>query len=146
MLLKIRKMTPRVMKHWEVSTSRWWIHKGVSTTLSIWYQDQNWLTKKNYGVAWYSSNGRLHSVFITEESRLPGIFDTSKCFCKPTPQWWILGASKPNGEYTREKMANMNNFRDICQNSKSFLGMSNGTKRSCLMKKKEMKNLMILSL
>jgi hypothetical protein len=43
------------------------------------------------------------------------------------------GVSKPGGENTREKMANS---RDICQNSKSFLGMSNGTKRSCLRNKK----------
>jgi hypothetical protein len=44
------------------------------------------------------------------------------------------------GEYTRESVKNTNNSRTIGQNSKSFLGMFNGIRRNCLMKKRRLKS------
>jgi hypothetical protein len=41
----------------------------------------------------------------------------------------------PGGEYTGESITNTNNSTNICLDSKSFLGMPIGTRRSCLMKK-----------
>ncbi len=45
----------------------------------------------------------------------------------------------PGSEYTGESITNTNNFLKSQKNSKSFLGMSNGTRRSCLMKKTRVK-------
>jgi hypothetical protein len=45
----------------------------------------------------------------------------------------------PGGEYTGESITNTNNSLKIRENSKSFLGRSNGTWRSCLMKKTRVK-------
>ncbi len=41
----------------------------------------------------------------------------------------------PSSEYTGESITNSNNSSNIRKNSKSFLGVSNGTRRRCLMKK-----------
>jgi hypothetical protein len=57
--------------------------------------------------------GRLPSVFTTPESQLPG------------------------DEYTGESITNSNNSSNIQKNLKSFLGVYNGTRRRCLMKKTE---------
>jgi hypothetical protein len=46
----------------------------------------------------------------------------------------------------RESITNTNNSTNIRQNSKSFLCLSIGTRRSCLMKKPDMKNLVTLFL
>jgi hypothetical protein len=43
------------------------------------------------------------------------------------------------GEHTGESIINTNNYRNIRQNSKSFLGISNGTRRSYFMKKGDKK-------
>jgi hypothetical protein len=59
--------------------------------------------------------GRLPGDEYTGESRLPG------------------------SEYTGESITNLNNSSNIRTNSKSFLGVSNGTKRRCLMKKNRVK-------
>jgi hypothetical protein len=58
-----------------------------------------------------------------QESRLAGVFTTG------------------------ESIMNANNSTNMRRNSKSFLGMPTGTRRSCVMKKKpEAKNLVVLSL
>ncbi len=41
----------------------------------------------------------------------------------------------PGGEYTGESIKNMNISSNIRKNSNSFLGVYNGTRRSCLIKK-----------
>ncbi len=74
--------------------------------------------------------GRLPGVFpgdeYTGESRLPG--------GEYTRESRLLGS-----EYTGESITNTNNFLKIRKSSKSFLGMSNGKRRSCLMKKTRVK-------
>jgi hypothetical protein len=52
----------------------------------------------------------------------------------------------PSSEYTGESITNTNNFLKIRKNFKAFLGMSKGKRRSCLIKKTRVKNLMTLSL
>jgi hypothetical protein len=42
----------------------------------------------------------------------------------------------PGSEYTGESIKNSNNSSNILKNLKSFLGVSNGTRRRCSMKKK----------
>ncbi len=69
------KTTPRWWTQCEVSTPLWRLHREVSTSWSFWHQHQNWFTKKN-------SESRLNPVFITGESRLPGLIGTRKCFYK----------------------------------------------------------------
>ncbi len=64
----------------------------------------------------------LEGFLLTNLGRLPGVFTT--------------GESRPPGsEYTGESITNSNNSSNIRTNSKSFLGVSNGTRRRCLMKK-----------
>ncbi len=46
----------------------------------------------------------------------------------------------PAGEYTGESTINTSTSTNIRKNSKTFQGMSNEAKRSCLMKKPEAKN------
>jgi hypothetical protein len=45
----------------------------------------------------------------------------------------------PGSEYTEESITNSNNSSNIRKNSKSFLGVSNGTRRRCLIKKTSFK-------
>ena len=66
--------------------------------------------------------GRLPAVFTTGESQLPGDEYTGE-------------SRLPGSEYTGESITNSNNSSNIRKNSKSFLGVSNGTRRRCLMKK-----------
>ncbi len=58
----------------------------------------------------------------TGESRLPGDEYTGE-------------SRLPGSEYTGKSIKNSNNSSNIRKNSKSFLGVSNGTRRRCLMKK-----------
>jgi hypothetical protein len=69
---------------------------------------------------------RIPGDEYTGESRLPGNEYT--------------GESQLSGsEYTGESITNSNNSSNIRKNSKSFLGVSNGTRRRCLMKKTRVK-------
>jgi hypothetical protein len=61
---------------------------------------------------------RLFDGEYSRESRLPGV---------------------PSDEYIRESIINMNNSSYIRKKFKSFLGISKGTRRSCLMEKKQSK-------
>ncbi len=70
--------------------------------------------------------GRLPSVFSTGESQLPGD--------EYTRESRLLGS-----EYTGESITNSNNSSNIRKNSKTLLGVSNGTRRRCLMKKTRVK-------
>jgi hypothetical protein len=77
--------------------------------------------------------GRLPGVFTTGESQLPGDVYTGE---SRLPGDEYTGESRlPGSEYTGESITNSNNFSNIRKNSKSFLGVSNGTRRRCLMKK-----------
>jgi hypothetical protein len=99
--------------------------------------------------------GRLPGVFTTgesqlpcdeytRESRLPGDEYTGE---SRLPGDEYTGESRlPGSEYTRVSITNSNNSSNIQKNSKSFLGVSNGTRRRCLMKKTRVKNLVTLSL
>ncbi len=79
--------------------------------------------------------GRLPGVFTTGESQLPGDEYTGE---SGLPGDEYTGESRlPGSEYTRESITNSNNSSNIRKNSKSFLGMSNGARRRCLMKKPE---------
>ncbi len=62
----------------------------------------------------------------TGESRLPGNDYTGE-------------SRLPGSEYTGESITNSNNSSNIRKNSKSFLGVSKGTRRRCLMKKTRVK-------
>ena len=88
--------------------------------------------------SFYKTNlGWLPGVFITGESRLPGDEYTGESWL---PGGEYTGESQLSGsEYTGESITNTNNFLKSQKNSKSFLGMSNGTRRSCLMKKTRVK-------
>ncbi len=108
------------------------------------------------------SKDSLPSVLITGKSQLPEVLCTSSFFVNQvrpttpgnfdslvmntpssndsteenttgsrTPRWWI--------PYYGESITNSNNSSNIRKNSKSFLRMSNGTRRSCLMKKQREK-------
>jgi hypothetical protein len=82
----------------------------------------------------YTGESQLSGDEYTGESRLPGDEHTKE-------------SQLPGGEYTGELIKNTSNSLSIRKNLKSFLGVSNGTSKSCLMKKKtESKNLMTLSL
>jgi hypothetical protein len=88
--------------------------------------------------------GRLPSVFSTGESQLPGEEYTAE---SQLPGDEYSGESRlPGCEYTGESITNSNNSSNIRKNSKSFLGVSNETRRKCFMKKAESKNLVTLSL
>jgi hypothetical protein len=77
--------------------------------------------------------GRLSGVFTTGESQLPGDEYTGE---SRLPGVFTTGGPRlPGSEYTRESITNSNNSSNIRKNSKSFLGVSNGTRRRCLMKK-----------
>ncbi len=77
--------------------------------------------------------GRLPGVFTTRESQLPGDEYTAE---SRLPGDEYNGESRlPVSEYTGESIANLNNSLNIGKNLKSFLGVSNGTRRRCLMKK-----------
>ncbi len=81
--------------------------------------------------------GRLPGVFPTGESRLPVDEYTGK---SRLPGDEYNGESRlPGSEYTRESITNTNNSSNIRKNLKSFLGVSNGTRRRCLMKKTRVK-------
>ncbi len=70
--------------------------------------------------------GKLHGVFTTGESQLPGDEYTRE-------------SRLPGDEYTGELIINSNNSLNIQKNYKSFLGVSNGTSRRCLMNKTKVK-------
>ncbi len=73
------------------------------------------------------------SVFITGESQLPGDEYTGE---SRLPSDEYTGESRlPGSEYTGESITNSNNSSNVLKNSNSFLGVSNGTRRRCLMKK-----------
>ncbi len=77
--------------------------------------------------------GRLPGVFTTGESQHPGDEYTGE---SRLPGNEYTGESRlPGSEYTGESITNWNNSSNIRKNSKSFLGVSNGTRRRCLMKK-----------
>jgi hypothetical protein len=81
--------------------------------------------------------GRLPGVFTTGESQLSGDEYTGE---SGLPGDEYTGESRlPGSEYTGESITNSNNSSNIQKNSKSFLGMSNGTRRRCLMKKTRIK-------
>ncbi len=83
--------------------------------------------------------GRLPGVFTTGESQLSGDEYTGE---SRLPGDEYTGESRLSGsEYTggRESITNSNNSSNIRKNSKSFLGVSNGTRRRCLMKKTRVK-------
>jgi hypothetical protein len=131
----IFKTTPRQWMHWE----SWLLSLfSISINTNLFFT-------------------RLSCDFLTGESRLRGIFGTSKCFCKPilvvlagvfitavsTPsdeyagEWEHIGKSwLPSCEFTRESITTTNNSTNTGQNSNPFIGMSDRTRRSCLMKKK----------
>jgi hypothetical protein len=57
-----------------------------------------------------------------------------------TPWWWIHRESwLPSSKYTEESITKSNNSSNIRKNSKSFLGVSNWTRRRCLMNKTRVK-------
>jgi hypothetical protein len=103
-------------------------------------------------------------IFITGGSRHSGVFGTSKCSGKPifveslvysllesldSPKVNTLGSHNSMIVNTRgsldspvkdkpvSQLRNIKNSMDIRQNLKSFLGISNRTRRSCLMKKEK---------
>jgi hypothetical protein len=81
--------------------------------------------------------GWLPGVFITGESRLPSDEYTRESRLpggEYTGEFWLLGT-----EYTGESITNTNKLLKIQKNLKSFLGMSNRKRRSCLMKKSRVK-------
>ncbi len=81
--------------------------------------------------------GQLPGVFTTEESQLPGDEYTGE---SRFPGDEYNGESQLLGcEYTVELITNSNNSSNIRKNSKSFLGVSNGTRRKCLMIKTRVK-------
>ncbi len=63
---------------------------------------------------------------LTNLGRLPGVFTTGE-------------SQLPGDEYTGESITNSNNSSNIRKISKTFLGVSNGTRRRCLMKKNRVK-------
>jgi hypothetical protein len=79
------------------------------------------------------------NVLLPGESWLPDVFCTSKFLKNKFSR--LLG-----DEYTGESITNTNNFLKIWKISKSFLGISKGKRKSCLMKKTRVKNLVTLSL
>jgi hypothetical protein len=81
--------------------------------------------------------GRLPGVFTTGKSKIPGGEYTGE---SRLPGNEYTGESRlPGGEYTGESITNSNNSLNIRKNSKSFLGVSIGTRRRCLMKKTRVK-------
>ncbi len=81
--------------------------------------------------------GRLPDVFTTGESQLPGDEYTGE---SRLPGNENTGESRlPGSEYTGESITNSNNSLNIRKKLKSFLGLSNGTRRRCLMKKTRVK-------
>ncbi len=77
--------------------------------------------------------GRLPGVFTTGESQLPGDEYTGE---SRLPGDEYTGESRlPGSEYSGESIRNSNNSSNIRKNSKSFLGVSNETRRRYLMKK-----------
>ncbi len=77
--------------------------------------------------------GRLPGVFTTGESQLPGDEYTGES--RLPGDEYTRESRLPGSEYTGESITNSNNASNIRKNSKSFLGVSNGTRRRCLMKK-----------
>jgi hypothetical protein len=65
---------------------------------------------------------------LTKLGRLPGVFTTRE-------------SQLPGDEYTGLSITNSNKSLNLRKNLKSFLGVSNGTRRRFLMKKPESKNL-----
>jgi hypothetical protein len=83
-------------------------------------------------------------IHTTGESQLPGDEYTGE---SQLPRDEYSGEPRlPGCEYTRELITNSNNSSHILKKSKSFLGVSNGTRRRCLMKKPVSKNLVTLFL
>ncbi len=81
--------------------------------------------------------GRLPGVFTTGESRLPGDEYTG---VSRLPGDEYNGESRlPGSEYTGESITNTNNSSNIRKKLKSFLSLSNWTRRRCLMKKTRVK-------
>ncbi len=79
--------------------------------------------------------GRFSGVLTTRESQFPGDEYTGE---SRLPGDEYTGESRlPGSEYTGESITNSNNSSNIRKNSKSFLGVSNGTRRRCLIKKPE---------
>jgi hypothetical protein len=76
----------------------------------------------------YTGESQLLGDEYTRESQLPDD--------KYNRESWLPGAG---GEYTGESIMNMNNSSNIRKNSKSFLRVSKGNRRSCLMQKPESK-------
>ncbi len=68
----------------------------------------------------------LEVLLLTNLGRLPGVFTTGE-------------SQLPGDEYTGELITNSNNSLNIRKNLKSFLGVFNGTRRRCLMKKTRVK-------
>ncbi len=116
---------------------------------------------------------RLAGVFITRESFwTPGSHFTDfkehttilkgsiilKIVCRllylPRDMWFMFAKTAEPKDSNRlpsvfiagESITNTNNTTNIQKNSKSFLGMPIGTRRSCLMKKMDTKNLVTLFL
>ncbi len=81
--------------------------------------------------------GRLPGVLTTGESQLPGDEYTGESRLSGDE---YTGESRlPDSEYTGESITNSNNSSNIQKNSKSFLGVFNGTRRRCLMKENHSK-------
>ncbi len=77
--------------------------------------------------------GQLPSVFTTRESQVPSDEYTGE---SRLPRDEYTRESQLHGcKYTGESITNSNNSANIQKNLISFLGMSNGTRRRCLMEK-----------
>ncbi len=78
--------------------------------------------------------GRLPGVFASGESQIPGDEYTDDSPMMNTP-----GSLDSLTVNTPESITSSNNSSNIRKNSKSFLGVFNGTRRRCLMKKTRVK-------
>ncbi len=121
-----------------------------------------WLPSVQNDSPAYAPSGSLNSQVVNT----PGSFDSPvmnlrelfNIFSFATPwciyhqESWLTGdeytgeSRLPGGEYTGKSITNTNNSTNIRLDSKSSPGMYKGTRKSCLMKKPESKNLVTLSL